>query len=70
MLKVLVVYYDGNDNRATVCETDTPDSSMPHVFGLSDDIDIVAVVTLEKGEGHIRHDVFIGEAKALTVQWG
>lgn len=44
-MKALVIYYDGSDTKAKLVETEIADSSAPHVFGLPDDHDVLAVIT-------------------------
>ena len=54
MTKAIVIYYDGNENRAVL--RDVPKSiglgsAAPHVWGFPDDVDILAVIgcTLDDG---------------------
>lgn len=74
MTKAIVIYYDGNENRAAVRpvpEHAGADSAAPHVWGMSDDVDILAVVacTLDVSEGfratsrnwHELVDVYVDE---------
>lgn len=44
-MKALVIYYDGNDTKAKLVETELASSSSPDVFDLPDDNDVLAVVT-------------------------
>lgn len=47
MTKAIVIYYDGNENRAAVLDVPKhvgPGSAQPHVWGLPDDVTINAVV--------------------------
>lgn len=67
MQTVIVIYYDGNENRATVTQTDTPDSSQAHVFGLDPDYDVVAVVALDNSDLDLT--VYIEEEVALEYCW-
>jgi len=46
MVKALVVYYDDNEYRAKVCNSDTPDSSVAWVWGLNESDQIIAVVVI------------------------
>lgn len=44
MFEVIVIYYDENQTKALKTTTDYPDSSAPHVFGLPDTYDVIAVI--------------------------
>lgn len=61
---VIVVYYDGNENRVAKCETEFPNSSMPHVFGLPNDSMIHAVIA-GPGLDVDRVNVYIDEEEQL-----
>ena len=60
--KCLVIWNDGNAYQAIICETEYPDSSMPHMFGLPDDADIVAVVA---GFNPVNSVVYIDEEEII-----
>lgn len=61
-MRVLVIYYDGNEHKAEMRETDLIDSSVPRVFGLPDDHDIIAVVHMT-GDRSEPLEVYIDEMK-------
>lgn len=47
MTKAIVIYYDGNENKAAVLDVPEhvgPNTAQPHVWGLPDDADILAVI--------------------------
>ncbi|QIG66903.1 hypothetical protein EVB41_072 [Rhizobium phage RHph_TM3_14A] len=44
-MKALVIYYDGNGNKAKLVDTELPDSAQPHVHGLESNCDVIAVIT-------------------------
>ena len=60
-MKVIVIYFDGNEYSAIEVETETPDSSMPHVFGLEHCCEIIAVI---ENPGN-KYTVYIEEDVAL-----
>lgn len=44
-MRALVIYYDGNDTKAKLVDTELPDSAQPHVHGLEPEFDVLAVIT-------------------------
>lgn len=59
----LVIYYDGNANRAAFLKSAHADSSAPHVWGLPDNYLIIAVVDVN--QKHV-NDLWIDEEQVLT----
>lgn len=59
-MNYLVIYYDGNDHKAKFAESEYPNSSAPHIWGLTEECFIVAVIGGEHDlEGRL--DVWIDE---------
>lgn len=44
-MRALVIYYDGNENKAKLVDTELPDSPVSHVHGLEETDDVIAVIT-------------------------
>lgn len=43
-MNYIVIYYDGTENKATVAESEYPDSMQPYIWGLEDNFTIIAVI--------------------------